>query len=430
MNPNLQRALLLVQQSRYEMAETELRQALASDPDNSYSHALLAICLCELEKFTEATSEVQQAIVLEPDSGFAHYVHARVLRERRHYPEALAAIQEAIRLDSFDADYFAELAVVEMEEKHWNEALEAAERGLQLDAEHISCTNLRAIALVKLGRRSEAGATIDAALARNPANSITHANQGWTYLEKGEHDKALEHFRESLRLDPENEWARRGIIEALKARHFIYAIMLRYFLWVSRLSSRAQWGIIIGGYIGNNILAGLSRSNPALAPWLLPLRLLYIAFAVLTWLADPVFNLLLRLNKFGRMALTPEQTVASNWVGGCLLLAISSLLACFYFGFESIFLIAALVFGLISLPMAIVFKCASGWPRKVMAGYTLVIAIIGLASLGLFLAAGYTTGEQSKQLAGHGGSTFGIFIIGSFGSQWLANFMLMQRPRR
>ncbi len=212
MNPNLERALLLFQQSRHELAENELRQALASEPDDAYAHALLALCLSEREKFDEATSEARQAIQLAPDFPFAHYAHAHVLYDRNRYPEALAAIQEAIRLDSTDADYFSLLASIHFHERRWSGALQAAEQGLQFDPEHIGCTNLRAMAMVKLGRKAEAGATIDAALAKNPDNAITHANQGWTLLEKGEPKKALEHFRESLRLDPTNEWARHGIV--------------------------------------------------------------------------------------------------------------------------------------------------------------------------------------------------------------------------
>ena len=59
MNPNLERGLLLYQQSRHEQAETELRQALAAEPDHAYAHALLALCLAEREKFQEATSEAE-----------------------------------------------------------------------------------------------------------------------------------------------------------------------------------------------------------------------------------------------------------------------------------------------------------------------------------------------------------------------------------
>ena len=66
------------------------------------------------------------------------------------------------------------------------------------------------MALVRLGRRDEAGATLEAALARDPENAVTHANQGWARLHAGDFRGALEHFREALRLNPSLEWARAG----------------------------------------------------------------------------------------------------------------------------------------------------------------------------------------------------------------------------
>ena len=79
MNPNLERAVLLYQQSRHDLAEAELRQALAHDPQDAYAHALLALCLAAREKFDAAIAEARQAIHLAPDFPFAHYAHARVL---------------------------------------------------------------------------------------------------------------------------------------------------------------------------------------------------------------------------------------------------------------------------------------------------------------------------------------------------------------
>ncbi len=429
-NPNLQRALLLLQQSRHEQAEGELRQALAHEPQDAYPHALLALCLTQREKFEDATAEAQQAIHLAPDFPFAHYAHARVLYDRNHYPEARAAIEEAIRLDSTDADYFALLAMIHFDEKRWPEALAAAEQGLQFDSEHIGCTNLRAMALVKLGRRAEAGATIDAALARNPDNATTHANQGWTLLEKGEARKALEHFREALRLDPENDWARRGIIEALKARNLIYAAMLKYFFWMSKLSRRAQWGIVLGGYFGSRLLGAVADSYPGLAPWVLPLRIFYVAFAVLTWTAYPVFNLLLRLNRFGRLALTPQQTVESNWVGASLLLALISLGGCLVQGFGSPWVMSLAVFGLLLLPVSGLFRCAHGWPRQTMLAVVAVLALIGGSAIALIWAAARDGNRYVETTANNAFSLLGLFALGILASSFLANFLATQRPRR
>jgi len=429
-NPNLERGLLLYQQSRHELAENELRQALATEPQDAYAHALLALCLAEREKFDEATNEAQHAIHLGPDFPFSHYAHARVLYARNRFYEARVAIEEAIRLDSADADYFSLLAAIHLEEKRWPEALNAAERGLQFDPEHVGCTNLRAMAMVKLGRKAEAGATIDAALARNPDNALTHANQGWTLLEKGDPKQALEHFREALRLDPESEWARHGIVEALKARNLIYAVMMKYFLWMSKLSPRAQWAIILGGYFGNQALGGLARSNPDLAPWVLPLRTLYVVFVVLTWTAYPIFNLLLRLNRFGRLALTPAQMVESNWIGLFVLLALVSLGGCIAMGFESPWMMSLAVFGLMLLPLSGRFRCSEGWPRTVMTAIIAVLMLLGLGAIGMLWQA--HLGENCYLRATEN-SAFGLlalFAIGVLGSSFLANFLAARRPQR
>ncbi len=429
MNPHLDRGLLLYQQSRYEQAETELRQALGADPHDAFAHALLALCLTERQKYDVATAEAQQAIHLSPDLPFAHYAHARVLYDRNHYPEAQAAIEEAIRLDSADATYFALLAGIHFDQKRWQAALDAAEQGLQFDGEHIGCTNLRAMAMVKLGRRAEAGTTIDAALARNPDNAFTHANQGWTLLEKGEPKKALEHFREALRLDPTNEWARHGIVEALKARNIIYAAMLKYFLFMSRMSSQVQWGIIIGGYLGNRLLSGLARSNPELAPWVLPLQVLYITFAVLTWTAYPMFNLLLRLNRFGRLALTPAQTVESNWVGASFLLALISLGGCLVAGFNSPWVVSLAVFGLLLLPLSGLFRCSEGWPRVTMLVVVVGLFLVGSGAVGFVWKAFLGDAAVAEATAKRGFALLGFFSLGILISTFAANYLASRTPR-
>ena len=424
MERNLQRAQLLMSQDRHTEAAGELRQALAQDPNNPYLHAVLAICLAENEAYGDATAEARQAIHLGPDVPLAHYAHAKVLLHRQFFKEAQQAIDQAIQLDPQDADAWALSSAICMNRRDWKAALEAAEHGLEIDSEHVECTNLRAMALVNLGRKEQAGATIDAALARNPENALTHANQGWTLLHRREPVKAMEHFREALRLDPTLDWARAGIVEALKARHFVYRWMLSYFLWMSRLSGQAQWMIIIGLFIAMRVLRGLARNNPELAPYITPVLIAYIVFVVLTWTADPLFNLLLRLNRFGRLALSRDQLVASNWVGACVLLALIGLVS-WLIGHDD-GLIVALVFGLLVLPISGTFHMPKGWPFMTMACYTGVCALIGFAAIGpLFLPEGAVNGLGQIQVA-----ALGLFVLGIFLSGWIANGLAAARPKR
>src|ERR1051325_7581740 len=63
-------------------------------------------------------------------------------------------------------------------------------------------------------------------------------------------------------LDPELEYAREGMLEALKARNPIYRGMLAYFLWLGVQSSRFQWAFIVAVFFGGRITRALSESQP------------------------------------------------------------------------------------------------------------------------------------------------------------------------
>jgi tetratricopeptide (TPR) repeat protein len=418
MGAHLERARILVHQSRWEPAEAELRAELAEDPESGEAHALLAFCLAQRERLDEATKEAQEAIRLGPDVAAFHYTLGQVYCYRRRFREAEACAREAVRLDPDDPDWFELLADVCFAQERWQDALDAAERGLKLDPEHAGCTNSRAMALVKLGRKQEAGHALESALGRDPENATTHANEGWRQLELGDERKALEHFREALRLEPGLEWARQGIVEALKARSAVYSVVLRYFRWMQKLSGRARWTVILVGYFGAKMLRKAADANPGAAPFLWTILVLYILFCLLTWLATPLFNLLLRLDPFGRLALSREETVASNWVGACLLLAVLGAAAGALSGTGTLLWSGVGLFALL-IPLAATFECRPGWPRASMGAYTASLAGLGAAALGLRLADSPSAGLL-----------LGLFVLGVAAAPWVANGLMAVVPRR
>jgi tetratricopeptide (TPR) repeat protein len=419
MDKHYERAWVLLGQRRYDLAADELRLALANDPNDATLHALLGLCLVEAEQWGPATEEARQAVHLGPDLSLGHYVLARALSGRNRLGEAEAAAREALRLDPEDADHYGLLASIQYDQRRWQDALKTAEEGLEKDAEHVGCTNLRAMALVKLGRAGDAQATLSDVLALDPENALSHASQGWALLHQGQTRPALEHFREALRLEPGLDFARAGIVEAMKARNPIYGVMLRYFLFMGRLSRRAQWAIILGLYFGQRALAGLAQQDPAWKPWVTPILVVYVAFAVLTWLAGPLFNLLLRLDRFGRHALSREQVVASNWVGALLVPALVSVVAWFVTRSDLWFL-AMIYFGLLLLPVAGAFAVPAGWPRRLMAVYAGALALTPLAAVAA-VAAG---------VPGLVGTLVVGFLWGTLLSGLVANGLMMVRPLR
>lgn len=405
MNERLQRAQLLIQQSRFDLAERELRGSLAQDPGDWLSHAYLALSLLRLSKAPEALQEARAAIGSRPDAPYAHYVLALVLDETGKRAEARAAALQARELDPEDPDYPAMLGRMDLEEKRWQQALENAESGLSLDPEHVDSANVRAQALVKLGRGQEAGLTLQSTLSREPESAVTHANMGWTFLEGGDHRRALEHFRESLRLDPTMEWAREGIVEAMKARNPFYRAMLRYFFWMSKLQGRTQWVLILGAVFGIRALRSIGRSHPGFEPVAVAISAIYILFVAATWLARPLFDLLLRLDSFGRLCLSEEQVRGSNWLGATLAMAAGFLAA--YFATGNDLMLSGALGGLaLCLPVSGVYQVRDASRRRVHAGFAMALALCGLGAL---------------VLPGYRDDLGMIFMLGIFAYSWLAN---------
>jgi len=393
----IQRALLLLQQSRYDLAEQELRQVLAEHPDDAYSHALLALCLMQQDKLDEAESEAKQAIHLAPDQPYCHFMLGLVKAQGDDLQTARLAAEEAIRLDPRESDYHGLRAAIYLRAQRWQEALDSANEGLTHDPTHQGCLNHRATALVKLNRHEEAHRTIDQALLKDPENAQTHANLGWALLHKGRHREALEHFSEALRLNPNFDYARHGLVEALKARYFLYRWLLRFFLWMSTLSPGVRGGLIVGAYVLVKVLQAAAQARPAVAPFVAPVVAVYIVFVLLTWTIDPMFNLILQCNRYGRYALSKQQRWSSSLFGLLLVGGIAAGAAGLISG-QSFLLLLALHLALLIIPATRIPNSEGGVNRMPLI-VTLLMALAGILATAS-LALGYREAAILSTVAG------------------------------
>lgn len=418
MNGVVSQALFFLQRSRFQEAEDLLRKELVANPQNAYAHSVLALALLAQARSEPALIEARAAISIKPDFGYAHTVYANILRRLGRIDTAMSAIREAIRLEPENPRNYEELTRLHMVKRDWSAALKSADQGLRLDPQDIDCLNLRAMILVQTGRKVEANEAIETALKRDPENATTHATRGWSLLHRGDPHKAMEHFREALRLRPNLEWARDGIVESMKARNPLYRLLLGYFLWMSRLDNRARVGVIFGGYFGLQVVRQVSNSNPELRPLLIPVIGLYFIFVFLTWAGPSLFDLILRLDRFGRLALSREEIVASNWVGGCVLLAII-LAVIGLAGGETIrtpVLIAAAQSLAMVIPVAGVFKFDPGKNRQILTIYTAVLAL--LVVIGLLQGLSGNSDAEAYTV---------LFVLGWIVYTWVANILAVRR---
>jgi hypothetical protein len=312
-----------------------------------------------------------------------------------------------------DPDLHGLLATLHMRKRLWRMALNAADQGLIYDPQHSLCLNVRATALVQLGERGQAAATVEEALANDPEDAYLHANRGWALLHEGKPRDAMGHFRESLRLDPTNDWARAGVVESLKASFFVYRWLLRYFLWMSRLSPGAQNAILIGGFVGYHVLRQIARAQPALAPFIAPLLIAYVVFALMTWLAGALLNLLLRLHPVGKHALSPEDRRTSELVGTLLACAIGLGMSSIFLEPSERWITLGLACFMTSLPASHIFHCHAGWPRLAMVAVTAAVLLTGV----------YASIDLSDE-------PFIALLVFSIASQFIAMTLVRIRPQR
>jgi tetratricopeptide (TPR) repeat protein len=410
------RAQLLMQQQRFSDAEKILASLLSNYPEDLQSLTLMAEIKIQQGHLVAALQFIDRAISQSPDFGFLFYLKARVMLQSDRYDEAEDFLKESTILEPEDADFFALWASVKLNRKKFDEALILSGHALELDPENILALNIRSTALLKLNRNSEALETIEGALHKSPDNPHTHANFGWNLLEKGEPKKALEHFKNALKFDPNNEYAQAGMAEALKARYFLYKLFLKYSFWISNLTEKYQWGVIVGFYLGFKFIRLIAEQYKSLQPILYPLIGLLFVIAFSTWIITPVSNLFLRLNKYGKHLLDEKEKLSSNFVAGSAALFFVGIFLFLVFNNSSFLTIAA--FGLVMMiPFSVMFS-----PTKYKNSLKIYASLMFLVGLIAIITA-FASNEPVNVFSL-------IFIFGAVGFQWVANFLLIKEGNK
>ena len=410
------RAHVLMQQSRHEEAGKLLKDLLQQEPDNVQVLAMLSQVELEQGKVKPAEQLINSAIGLSPEADYLYYVKARVCIEDDRFDEAESLLGQAVSLNPEDSDHFALWSSIKLSRKKYEEALSLANEALDRDPENLLALNIRSSALIKLDRKEDAFTTIEGALAHDPNNAYTHSNYGWGLLEKGDHKKALQHYREALKHNPNLVQAQAGMAEALKANYLFYRLFLRYAFFMSNLTAKYQWGVIIGFYLMTRLLKVVATNVPALAPVIGPLIMLLAIVAFSTWIIKPVSNVFLRLNPYGKYLLDKEEKLASNFVAVSLLICITGFVAYFLTAFSPWLIVAGFGFGMM-VPLGTMFDSAKH--KKKMIAYTGGMLLSGIAAV----IEAFRTGEAINTYTI-------IFFIGFIAFQWIANYVNIREANR
>lgn len=411
----LQRAILLMQQKKYREAQTILSGLLAQDPQNPDILSMFCEVKIQLDDFRSAMELANHAIGIAPADDRLFYQRARIYLQQEEYNLAEQDLSHAIALEPYDADYFALYAMMQNSRKRFEQALQLSEQALEIDPENIYALNARSTALLKLNRKEESFAGIEGAFRHDPDNAYTHANYGWGLLEKGSPKNALQHFREALRIDPNLQLAQAGMMEALKARYWVYRIFLRFAFFMGNLTAKYQWGVILGLYAATRGLNYLANHNPTLRPYVMPVVIILVVFAFSTWIITPLSNLFLRFNPYGKHLLDENEITASNHVAISLLVGVTGIVSYLLTGLDPWMLVA--VVGITMMIPLSVRQLPSRNPRMVNI-YTIGLGVAGVLGIAMAFM------EQTYNIFA------GAYVIGIVVFQWVVNYMSIKQNNR
>ncbi len=406
--PHVQRAILLLQTQRYADAEKELRAAISEEPDTGQPYALLALCLFDGGSGSpeESFRLASRAIALEPENSFAHYALSYVCLRRKEYDAADTAIMKAIELDQYDADYYGLRGAIFLARNRREEARQAFREALAIDPNHHQSLTFLSQIESQLGNVDEAHRIAKQAVQNAPENADAHVARGYSFVYSNRPKEAFEAFREALRLDPNSDYARAGLLQALQMHHFFYRGMFRFFAWMNRLSGAMQWGLIIGFLIGYRILSNLMRQHPEWTPFLLPIVIVYLAFVFMSWLSDPLSFFLLMFNRWGRLAMNARQKISGLVVVTFIPLGILGLVR---HGGSELIELTGLGLLLTVLPLTCFLRTETPRLQRIYGIYTLAMVAV--------LAAAIPTGNPVF---------VSIAVLMFVGFQFLANYFTIQ----
>ncbi|WP_374628723.1 tetratricopeptide repeat protein [Pannonibacter indicus] len=176
----MRKAVALQQAGEVEKAQRLYKTVLKKNPSSPDANHLLGVCYRQLGFPKRAVEFIRKAISLAPDRAPYHANLARALSD--------------------------------LDEENHADVLAAAERAVALDPRLAEAQSLRAVAMTKLDRETEAEEIFKQIVADHPGYGDAYRNYGVLLRDQKKFHQAVEFFDKAIQIDPSNSdiWVQRA----------------------------------------------------------------------------------------------------------------------------------------------------------------------------------------------------------------------------
>ena len=181
----------------------------------------------------KAITEYKAAITIKPKSSIAHIKLAQTYAKQEEYELAQKEFREGLQLDPGNIPARNYLGYLHEILKQYQQAAEQFKTVLKYDPKNIYALNHLGLAYRQLKQPNEAETILRKVLeidpeCQEPESENVHNYLGMVYEDKGEINTAITEYRESIRLFPNDIWARKQLAILLENQGRYYEAQIEY----------------------------------------------------------------------------------------------------------------------------------------------------------------------------------------------------------
>jgi len=172
------------------------RKALALDNSLADAHGELGVLYSWSGRYDDGVAEAERGLELDPNSGHANFRLAMVLRYAGRSKEAIPMIRKALRLEPFAPDiYVQNLALIYFQAGDCTEALATCEKGLKREPDNLNSHVIRTAIYGYCGREEEARKEAAEVLRINPKFTVESYTGILPYKHQSSKDLTIQGLR-------------------------------------------------------------------------------------------------------------------------------------------------------------------------------------------------------------------------------------------
>lgn len=199
----------------FESSLPPLEQAVALLPTYDNAWYNLGCSLAKLGRWDDAAAALLRAIELNPSRSLYHAALGNAYYEQGSLDAALAAYRHAVATDDCEGEDIYNLANLLLKLDRMEEVEVLLAQGLERFGNDGKLWGINAVRLKRQGRLSDALASLEEAVRREPDSPVFLAEKGVLLLLAGKAEAAIAPLQKAVLLSPETWGARRNLAVAL-----------------------------------------------------------------------------------------------------------------------------------------------------------------------------------------------------------------------